>query len=366
MILTNQNDLQKLIQRARATDAVALDTEFVWERTYTPHLGLIQLALSDEECFLIDPLAITDLSPLGELLADPDVVKIFHDAPQDLCILSRATSSVPQNIFDTRLSAGFAGLPATLSLSNLVKELLDIELPKTETRTNWLQRPLNDKQICYALDDVRYLRAARVLLLSSVMNGKVQKWLEEELAQLNDPTSYQGIDARLRYQRVKGAGSLNKQGLAILRELTAWRELQAEKNNRPRGHVVHDRILVAIAKNKLNTPEQLRDESGISEKGFKRYGKAILHEVSKGLATDTKAMPPLLRSLRLSAKEKELFERLQKLITLKSDIVGLDSTLIGNTAELKFFIKHRNAPSKIDHLRLAHGWRKVFLEDLLH
>jgi len=144
-MITTKEQLAKLVSRARKTDAIALDTEFVWERTYYPQLGLIQVALSDEDCHLIDPCALTDLSPLGDLLSDRSVVKILHDAPQDLFILSRATGAAPQNIFDTRLAAGFANLPATLSLGSLIKNILDIDLPKTETRTNWLQRPLTDQ-----------------------------------------------------------------------------------------------------------------------------------------------------------------------------------------------------------------------------
>ena len=136
-LIQNEAELEILVSRAKKTDAVALDTEFVWERTYYPQLGLIQIALSDEDCFLIDPLAIKNLQALGQLLSDRGVVKIFHDAPQDLAILQRATGATPQNIFDTRLAAGFASLPATLSLGNLVKELLDIDLAKDETRTNW-------------------------------------------------------------------------------------------------------------------------------------------------------------------------------------------------------------------------------------
>ena len=146
-MIQTTSELTAFVKRAREMDAVALDTEFVWERTYYPQLGLIQIALSDEDCELIDPTAIDDLSPLGDLLSDRKVVKILHDAPQDLAILLQATGTPAQNVFDTRHAAGFADLPATLSLSNLIKELLDIDLPKTETRTNWLQRPLKQEQI---------------------------------------------------------------------------------------------------------------------------------------------------------------------------------------------------------------------------
>ena len=126
-MITTVKDLEALMARAHKTDAVAIDTEFVWKRTYYPRLGLIQVALSDEECFLIDPIALEDLSALGKLLADPDVVKIFHDAPQDLAILRAATKHDPQNIFDSRLAAGFAALGSTLSLAALIERLLEIK-----------------------------------------------------------------------------------------------------------------------------------------------------------------------------------------------------------------------------------------------
>jgi len=182
-MINSMDKLNDLVEKARSTDAVAIDTEFVWTRTYLPQLGLIQLALSDEDCYLIDPLAIDDLSAFGKLLADQRVIKIFHDAPQDLAILHAATGHIPKNIFDTRLAAGFAGLPATFSLGNLIRNLLDISLAKTETRTNWLRRPLDKKQVNYALDDVRYLRAARVILVNRIIGPEIKSWLQEELCQ---------------------------------------------------------------------------------------------------------------------------------------------------------------------------------------
>ncbi|MGI9568657.1 MAG: ribonuclease D, partial [Desulfobulbia bacterium] len=114
-MINSEKDFSDLIERACNTDCVGLDTEFIWERTYYPRLGLIQLALSDEDCFLIDPLAIEDFTPLGRLLGNRGVVKILHDAPQDLMILNRVTGVVPRNVFDTRIAAGFSGLPSTIS-----------------------------------------------------------------------------------------------------------------------------------------------------------------------------------------------------------------------------------------------------------
>ena len=182
--------VEQVVARAREEGRVAIDTELVWERTYYPRLALIQIAFSEDEWYLIDASVPETLPPLGPLIADPAIVKILHDAAQDLAILRRATGESPKSVFDTRVAAGFAGLSSTTSLSGLLQELLEIELAKTETRTDWFIRPLSDDQLDYAADDVRYLARARDILLSRAEERGVQQWLTEELGQLNEPGLY--------------------------------------------------------------------------------------------------------------------------------------------------------------------------------
>ncbi|MBW6520025.1 MAG: ribonuclease D [Desulfoarculaceae bacterium] len=363
-MITNQKDLQALIRRARATDAVALDTEFFWERTYYPKLGLIQLALSSEECFLIDPCALSDLSALGELLGDPTVVKIFHDAPQDLSILYQATGVLPRTIFDTRLAAGFAGISSTISLGNLIKELLDIELPKTETRTNWLRRPLNQKQIEYALDDVRYLRALRVLLLSGILGPEIKGWLDEELERYDDPNYYEPPVDENRYLKIKGAGNLNRQALASLQELAGWREQEARKRNRPRGHIITDQALLYLATNQILSPEKMEQSKLITNRTIDQYGQQFIALIKKGLLCPEQNCPPSLHTAKLNKTEQEELKRLQKYITLKSDALSLDPSLICNNSELRALIRFQGQPDKIYPRRLASGWRHEFLAEM--
>lgn len=364
-LIQTENDLETLVQRAQKTDAIALDTEFVWERTYYPNLGLIQIALSDEECYLIDPCAIKDLSALGQLLSNRSVVKIFHDAPQDLTILKRATGETPQNIFDTRLAAGFSNLPATLSLSNLVSELLDIQLAKGETRTNWLQRPLTEEQVEYALDDVRYLRAVRVILLSRLIGPKIKSWLQEELNLLNNPATYVGLSDPKKFMKTRGSSTLDRQGLAILKNLSIWREGIAQKRNRPKGHIIKDTSLIDISKKQIAKEEELRSEGGLSEKAVSKYGTTIAKIVSTTLAQPQHSYPEVKPSTRLNKADTAALEELKGLITLKGELLGVAPTLIGNSSELKTLVKTLNtrkaeAPAQ---LRQTEGWRKSFLED---
>ncbi len=362
-LIQNEADLKSLIHQARQTDAVALDTEFVWERTYYPQLGLIQIALSDEDCYLIDPRSIDDLTPLGQLLSDRSIIKILHDAPQDLIILSRATGAIPQNIFDTRLAAGFSNLPATLSLGNLVKEVLDITLEKTETRTNWLQRPLSPEQITYGLNDVRYLRAVRVLLLTRIIGPRIKSWLHEELNLLNNPATYSGPDIDTRFNKIRGNNNLGRQSLAILKNLTIWREGMAKKLDRPRGHIIKDTALLE-AKQKLHTLETLRDCTILSSRAFKKYGKTVAAIAQQTINQAPETYPSPRQSIRLNSSEKQSLKKLNSLIALKCNLLGIAPSLVGSNSELKMLIKILSSSKNQEtiQLRQTEGWRKDLLE----
>ena len=185
--------LAKLIAHALDCERVALDTEFVWNRTYYPKLGVIQLALANGDCYLIDPVAIADLSPLGALLEHPKVELILHDAQQDLAILRRATGAFPRNVFDTRCAAGFANMSSTTSLAELLEQTLGVVLDKTETLTNWVRRPLSEDQLAYAIEDVRYLHETRDVLQARVEEIGRSTWLTEEMAAYDDPQLYEEL-----------------------------------------------------------------------------------------------------------------------------------------------------------------------------
>jgi len=359
--ISTQQDLNALMTRAMHTDAVGIDTEFVWERTYFPQLGLIQIALSDEECFAIDPTTIKDLTPLGKLMANKDVVKILHDAPQDLTILHEATGIAANNIFDTRLAAGFAGLSSTCSLSRLIQDLLDTTLNKSETRTNWLNRPLSAKQLTYALDDVRYLRAARIILLGQIIGPKVKDWLKEELALLSTPEHLNKVQDSKRYKKIKGVNKLDREGLAIAKEICTWREHVGRKLDRPRGHVIKDDVIMDIATLKPESDEEL-SETRLSPKAYSRYSSDIVNIINTIKKSSPQDFPFAQQRLQLSATEKTAHEELKKFITLKGDVLGIDPALLGNTNELKGYIKSIYS-GKARHTRQTLGWRKEFLKD---
>jgi ribonuclease D len=363
-MITKPSQLLELIAKAKTAEAIALDTEFFWERTYYPRLGLIQLAISGDECHLIDPLALEDLRPLGELLANPGLVKILHDAGQDLAILYRATGSAAENVFDTRLAAGFAGLPATLSLSALVQQLLDINLTKSETRSDWLRRPLSAEQLLYANDDVRHLHALRLLLLRRIAEPQVKTWLDEQLALYDNPHFYVS-DGSSRYQRLSASATrLPPSGAAILKRLFDWREETARASDKPRAHIVADTILLAIAHQPPADIPALR-QLGLSNQAMRRYGSDIVAVC----AASSKAAATLVveKSHRPSAKEKEIFRRLQDTIRAKSEVAGIDPVLVGNSHELRAVARFlADGVPPVAHLPQLSGWRMTFLEDFFH
>ncbi len=363
MMINTEQEFISLVDRALRTDSVGIDTEFIWERTYYPRLGLIQLALSDEDCYLIDPVALEDLTPLGRLLSDFSVVKILHDAPQDLAILSRAAGVIPQNIFDTRIAAGFAGLSSTTSLLRLMHDLLDIDLPKTETRTNWFKRPLDPSQIDYALDDVRYLRALRVLLLARIIDSQVKAWLDEDLQSLSMPEMYDPVDDQTRYLKIKGSGSVDRRGLAILQELASLREQEARSLDRPRGHILTDKSLLAVSRVKPTSKQQLSELEVLSPKKLKRYGDAIVAAVRRAMALADGDLPQSNRRIRLSAKEKTFYGQMMNFLEATCANRGIDAQLIGNSSELKQLIKNRGRGNRHLPARLKEGWRNSLIND---
>ncbi|MEJ2058554.1 MAG: HRDC domain-containing protein [Desulfofustis sp.] len=363
MMISTEQEFISLIDRALGTDSVGIDTEFIWERTYYPRLGLIQIALSDEDCQLIDPLAVEDLTPLGRLLGDFSVVKILHDAPQDLAILSRVTGVIPQNIFDTRIAAGFSGLSSTTSLVRLMDVLLDIDLPKTETRTNWLKRPLDHSQVDYALDDVRYLRALRVLLLARIIDPQVESWLSEELQNLSMPEMYDPIDDRTRFLKIKGSSSLDRRGLAILRELASLREQEAQSLDRPRGHIFTDKALLKISREKPTSKRHLAELDALSPKKLKRYNDAIVIAVRQAMTLDDNDLPQSNRRIRLNAKEKAFYGQMMNYLEATCASRGIDAQLIGNNSELKQLIKNRARGNRHLPVKFMDGWRNSLLND---
>ena len=355
MLITTENELKKIIAKASQAPAVALDTEFVWERTFYPILGLVQLAVK-EECYMIDPVAVKDLSPLGELLSDPSVTKILHDAQQDLTILRTATGADPRNIFDTRLAYGFCGANSILSLANLLEETLQVRLAKTETRSNWLMRPLTDKMVDYACDDVKYLTGLMDFIMGKAEKQGTVSWLKEEMEIFDSPELYAEIDPREAFRKIKGIDQLKGAKLAVLRELAAWRELVARRKDRPRGHIVHNNVLVTLACKCPRTFDDLKKINHLSPKAGRNYGEVLLNCIEKGISVPPELRPVTAPRLSLQKAATAIFNAVQQ----KAAEFNLDPALVCSRKELNIMLASRERSDYTDS-RLFTGWRAEFM-----
>ena len=355
-LITTQDGLEQLAARLLQAEAVAADTEFFWERTYWPVLGLVQLATT-EDCWLIDTVRLTDIRALGPVLASPTVIKILHDAPQDLGILARATGATPRNIFDTRLAAGFAGLDSTCSLQALLRETRSVELSKAETRSDWLRRPLSDAQLRYAADDVIHLIPVRETLLSRCANDTVRAWLKDDLARLDDLSFYGDRDPRLMYQRVKGGSRLNARQLAVLREVAAWRETAAQQQDWPRGHVLPDAILADIAQASPTNLAALTAVPQFPRRMPEAVAAQLLEAVAAGLAMPDGECPEA-STFDLAAKRaiKAECDALLARIKTACQPFNIDPALVASRADAESYVYAR-ARGTADAHPLAQGWR---------
>ena len=355
-LISTAKGLEAVAARLLDAEAVAVDTEFFWERTYYPVLGLVQLATADG-CWLVDAVALVDLRALGPVLAARGVVKLLHDAPQDLGILARATGALPHTVFDTRVAAGFAGFSSTGSLQALLRDALGVELAKAETRSDWLRRPLSEGQLRYAAEDVIHLIPLREALLARCAGDIARAWLTEELARLEDASLYGDRDPRLMYQRVKGGSRLEPRQLAVLREAAAWREQEARQRDWPRGHVLPDRLLTAIAQRSPATLDALQTVPEFPQKMPAAVAARLLDAVTQGLAVQADACPQPF-GLDVAAKRglKPTCDRLLAHIKAACEPYGIDPALVASRADAESYVSRLSDNATAD-CPLSRGWR---------
>lgn len=360
LLVTSADGMEQMCVRLLKEPAVAVDTEFFWEDTFYPILGLLQLAVADGSCWLVDPLAVGDAIQLfGPVLSNEHVVKVLHDAQQDLTIVSRAVGTYPKAVFDTRLAAGFAGLSSECSLKSLVETLLGVSLEKSETRSNWLQRPLTPQQLEYAADDVVYLPRVRDLLVERVKSEEVRGWMGEEFAAFDDPSLYLDREPREMYLRVKGAGSLAPRQLAILRELAAWREVQARKRDWPRSHVLEDFSLMAATEELPQSVAEFKELRGVSRRMPDAAVLDVLEAMKRGMMLTAAECPVMERH---SVEEKKAIKpKADAMLARIADACkpfGLDPALVASRRDVETWLYSTDL--KRTTLPLGRGWRARF------
>lgn len=351
--------------------ALAIDTEFIREQTYVPKVELVQVATPDGRAAVIDYGTIGRLAddPLAEALADPGVLKVFHAADQDLEMFHILWDFVPGPIWDTQLVTGLFGYGGRVGYAAVVENLLGAKPAKGETLTDWSQRPLTPEQLHYAAEDVRYLLPLYEKERRELAALGREAWAHEECARVRANVeatiACRSEDATL-FQRVRGWTSLDRRGLAVLRELAVWREEEAYRRNRPRGSVMKDEILVEIARRAPGHPSKLKALRGIHPKDLERHGDAIVQVVARGGKVPPAECPlPPAPGVQLGEAEQALASLLQAVLQATATEKKVSATLVATVGQLQQLVDaHMRGDARA--LPVLSGWRGELVgQDLL-
>ena len=360
MLITSSDELRLFCSRLSGHRFVAVDTEFLRERTYWPKLCLVQVAV-DGEAAAIDTLAPgIDLTPLFDLMQNSDVLKVFHSAGQDLSVFHTVMNDVPRPIFDTQIAAMVCGYGEQPAYATLVNSILDVQIDKASQMTDWSRRPLTDRQINYALSDVTHLINIYLELRQKLDESDRADWVEQEIDALLEPSSYvSNPDDQWKRIRIRRP---TRAALAVLREVAGWRERAAQERNMPRAWVVKDDSLAEIAANQPSSTQQLERVRGISQRFAEgRDGKAVLAAVQRALDTQESDWPDVPRRNGRQDVSDTMVALLQALLKIRSDENSVAAGMVANRKELEQIALNDEAD-----VRALGGWRReVFGEDAL-
>jgi ribonuclease D len=351
-LITKTADLTDLVQRLSRHDFIAVDTEFMRENSYWPDLCLIQIASGDEAA-AIDPKADIDLSPLLSLLVDnPEVLKVFHAGGQDLEIIHNLTGKVPQPLFDTQIAAMALGHGEQVGYSNLIESMLGHSIDKGARFTDWSRRPLDKRQIDYAIADVTHLASVFPKLLNRLRKTGRGAWLDEEMERLSNPSNFV-VEPEYAWKRLKLPGR-NPQVLGKLKALAAWRETEARSKNLPRGRIIKDDTLGELAIHPPKTQEDLGKVRGLSA-GWKTndIGARLMAALADAGPLDPEDMPEREAKRPGLSKDAALVSDLLKLLLkIRSKETGVAARLIARADELEAL-----AAGVRKNLNILEGWR---------
>ncbi|HEY2137397.1 MAG TPA: ribonuclease D [Xanthobacteraceae bacterium] len=350
-LMTSTRDLADACERLARHPYVTVDTEFLRETTYYPLLCVAQVASTDE-AIVIDALADgLDLKPFYELMANERVLKVFHAARKDIEIVWHQAGLVPRPIFDTQVAAMVLGYGDSISYDQLVQRITGDTLDKSHRFTDWSRRPLSAAQVSYAISDVTHLRDVYVELSRDLAKRGRADWVGEEMEVLTSPETYRA-DPETAWERLKTRVRKPKE-LAVLMEIAAWREREAQTRDVPRGRVLKDDVLGEIATQAPTTIERLAGLRSLP-RGFERskWGQDIVQAVTRGLARDPKTLPKIERQ-RQSGNGTATIELLKVLLRMTAERHAVAAKVIATVDDLDRIACDDNAD-----VAAMHGWRR--------
>ena len=358
-MITATDELAALCGRLAGAGFVTVDTEFMRETTFWPKLCLAQVAGPDEAAAIDTLAAGIDLAPLFELLSNPRVLKVFHAARQDLEIFHHLTGRVPAPLFDSQVAAMVCGFGEQVSYEALAAKLAKARIDKSLRFTDWSHRPLSDRQLNYAIDDVRHLRVIYERLARRLEKTGRAAWVSEEMAALSEPALYEQ-HPDIAWRRIKSR-STDGRFLAVLRAVAAWREREAQTRNLPRNRVVRDEALLEIAARTPKDADELSRTRGLGRRLAEGgMGSDILAAVRAGLAVPEGDCPRVERQRQARRGAGPVVELLKVLLKMKCEEHDVAQRLVAGTADLE---RIAEGGSDVPALR---GWRReIFGADAL-
>jgi len=347
--INTNKDLTSCCDRLKTSPWLAVDTEFVRERTYFPLLCLIQIA-TEQEIFCIDVLEIEDLSSLYHILLNPSIIKVIHSAKQDLEAFYYSLGKVPKPIFDTQIAATFLGEQAQIGYAALVEKYTEVTLAKAHTRANWSKRPLAAALLDYAADDVRYLGFIYEEQKQTLYEIERHSWAEEEFVSLTQRHHY-APDPNTAWQRIKRVGNLDIQQLTLLKHLASWREQEAIKKDKPRKWIIKDDVLIDIAYSKELNNENTKINN-LSDALYHRIKTECLTAVDN---TKTLTQNDMNKTQTLTEKETVQVIALQALVKTHATKLKLPPPLLATRKDIERLVRGEQQ------LPLLQGWRKAVI-----
>ncbi len=366
--ITTDRQLQDYCRELARSRSIALDTEFVSEHTYRPVLCLVQVAAVGQPA-VIDAMAVDDLRPFWQAIAEPGHETIVHAGRSEMEFCLDAIGRQPTDLFDVQIAAGLVGMEYPAGYGALITGLLGRPSPKHETRTDWRRRPLSQRQIEYAVDDVRHLHPIRDTLHARLEELGRLGWLQEEITAWQD-----GVERAMsqdRWRRVSGNSGLDSRSLAIVRELWHWREAEAGRRDKPVRRVLRDDLIVELARRQTADVKRIRAVRGLERGDLKRRLGELAACIQRALDLPEEECPqtgPRQRTPRLSVLGQFLFSALGSICRQAQ----LAPNLVGTPGDIRELIAYRTCTDAGQPRRppkLARGWRAEFVgrlfDDLL-
>lgn len=351
-------ELNHLCQRWQQQAAIALDTEFMRTSTFYPNAALFQVG-DGQGCYLIDPLAIDDFSAFKALLINPSVTKVLHSSSEDLEVFQRFLQVIPQPLVDTQLAAAMVGLGFSMGYARLVETLLNIPIAKSETRSDWLARPLSQPQLQYAALDVAYLLVIYGLLLKRLKAMDRLAWVEEDCAAIVQQAE-QVTDPQQLYLKVKSAWKLSRPQLAVLQDLVAWREMEAQHRNVPRNRLVKEQVLWDMAHLLPTEIRQLNGLEGMTPRSIKMDGEDLLTLIAQSRQRAIDDCPALLPA-PLSRAQGDKLKQLRHQVRNLADQLGVAPEILMKKKDFEAIVRGCEQGENFSLDTVLSGWRKQIL-----